>query len=79
MEGKDMRTIVAAILIATGIGIIAVPSGSAAPVNGAALDRDARAVAPISPVGYVLRHGHICYAKCYYDFFVGHRVCRRFC
>jgi len=74
-----MRTIVAAILIAAGIGAIGASRGSATPVDGAALDRAASAVSLIEQSRYVRWHGRTCFAKCYYDFFAGRRVCRRFC
>ncbi len=74
-----MRTIAAAILIVGGIGVIGASGGSAAPLGGAPLDRAASAASPFTPVHYYRWHHRICYSKCYYDFFVGHRVCRRFC
>lgn len=78
--GRDtVRTVITAMFTAAGIGLLAAPSGSASPVNGAAFDRTATAASLFSPARYDVRHGRRCYAKCYYDFFVGHRVCRRFC
>ena len=53
--------------------------GSAAPADGAALDRAASAVSLIAQTRYIRWHGRTCFAKCYYDFFAGRRVCRRFC
>jgi hypothetical protein len=71
--------VLAAIFTAAGIGLLAASSGSASPVNGAPLDRAATAASLFAPARYHVRHNRLCYAKCYYDFFVGHRVCRRFC
>jgi hypothetical protein len=73
-----MRTIVAAIIITGGIGLIG-SSLLAAPISGAALDPAARATSPLAQARYVRWHGRTCYVKCYYDFLVWHRVCRRFC
>jgi len=74
-----MRMLGAALLIAAGIGAIGASSGSATPANSAAVDRAASAVSLLSQAGYVHWHGHTCYAKCYYDVFLWHRVCRHFC
>jgi len=74
-----MRKIVVAILVVAGIGALGASRGSAAPADGAALDRTASAVSLVAQTRYVHWHGRTCYAKCYYDFFAGRRVCRRFC
>lgn len=74
-----VRSVITAIFVAAGIGLVAASSGSASPVNGAVLERSATAAPLLSPARYYVRHGRLCYAKCYYDFFVGRRVCRRFC
>ncbi len=73
-----MRTIAAVILIAGGM-VIEASGGSAAPIDGATLDRAASAASLLTRVHYYRWHHRICYAKCYYDFIIGHRVCRRFC
>ncbi len=74
-----MRTIGAAILIAAAIGISGASSGSAASFDGATLDRAASATSLLAQIHYYRWHHRICYSKCYYDFLLGHRVCRHFC
>jgi hypothetical protein len=74
-----MRTLFAVMLVAIGVTFIGASGGSAAPVNGAALDRAASAATLLSDIGYYRSHGRLCYAKCYREFVIGRRVCRRFC
>jgi hypothetical protein len=71
-----MRKILAAMLIAAATGWI---GATAAPINPAALDAAANAVSPLSQAWYYRHHGRVCYAKCYHEFIIGRRVCRRFC
>jgi hypothetical protein len=73
-----MRTILFATLIAMGVGLTG--ASSAAPVNGADIAEAASVATLLSEVGYVRRHGRVCYHKCYYELVVvGRRVCRTFC
>ncbi len=77
-----MRTIVSAILVTIGIatgGFATAGIGSAAAgvADGAALERSAGTL--LSPAAYPRWHGRVCYTKCYREFVIGRRVCRRFC
>jgi hypothetical protein len=74
-----MRTTFVAIFFMAGIVAFGASRGSAAPADGAALGRTASAVSLVAQTRYVRWHGRTCYAKCYYNFFAGRHVCRRFC
>ncbi len=74
-----MRTIVAVILIAAGLAVSGAATGAAGPIEGATLARAANADSLLSPIGYYRWHGRLCYSKCYREFIIGRRVCRRFC
>jgi hypothetical protein len=74
-----MRTLVVATLMAIGAGLVGASGAAAAPADGAVLERVASTGAPLSRAGYYRRHGRLCYAKCYREFIIGPRVCRRFC
>lgn len=73
-----MRTIVAAIMIAAGVAIGAC-GASAAPASGATLERAGSAASLLSEIRYYRSHGRLCYTKCYREFVIGRRVCRKFC
>jgi hypothetical protein len=73
------RTLLAALLVSAGVGLMASQNGSAAPANGTALDRAADAGSLVSQVRYYHWHGRVCYSKCYRDFVIGPRVCRTYC
>lgn len=73
-----MRTIVAAVFIVAG-AIIGACGASAAPASGAPLDRAGSAASLFSEIRYYRSHGRLCYAKCYREFVIGRRVCRKFC
>ena len=72
-----MRTILMAMLIAAVIGWVGATSGSAAPMTAATFNNAAGSLA--LPAHYYRHHGRLCYAKCYREFIIGRRVCRRFC
>ncbi len=75
-----MRTILAAMIVAAGVGLLAASHGTAAPINGAALSPAAGASSLLREVDYYFRrHGRLCYRKCYREFFFGRRVCRTYC
>jgi hypothetical protein len=74
-----MRAILAAMLIAAVTGWVGATGGSAAPINAATLDSAAGSLSPLSQAHYYRHHGRLCYAKCYREFIIGRRVCRRFC
>lgn len=73
-----MRTILAATFIAAGIAIGAC-GASAAPASGADLERAGSAASLFSEIRYYRSHGRLCYTKCYREFVIGRRVCRKFC
>jgi hypothetical protein len=81
MEPREehMRTILTAMLVAIGIGLLGASGGSAAPADGASLDRAVSAASLVSDIRYYRHYGRLCYSKCYREFVIGPRVCRRFC
>ncbi len=74
-----MRTSVAAIVIAAGCIAGGVAGAAATPVEGVALERAASADSLLTRISYYRWHGRLCYTKCYREFLIGRRVCRRFC
>lgn len=74
-----MRGIVATMLVMAGIGLLVTSSARAEPINGATIDRAATAASMLSQIRYYRWHGRVCYSKCYREFVIGRRVCRRFC
>ncbi len=72
-----MRIIVSAILITAAIAIGGNASMASGVADGAALQAGAGTL--LSPVAYHRWHGRVCYTKCYREFVIGRRVCRRFC
>jgi hypothetical protein len=73
-----MRTILAAMLVVAGVGVLG-SGGSAAPVSGAALDRAASPASLLTQIRYHRWNGRLCYRKCYREYLIGHRVCRTYC
>jgi hypothetical protein len=74
-----MRTILKATFIAAVACWVGATTGSAAPINATTLENAASGLALTSHAYYHWRHGRLCYSKCYREFIVGPRVCRRFC
>lgn len=74
-----MRTILAAMIIMAGAGLVGASKGAAAPASGAALDRAAGERSLLSQIHYFSWHGRACYHKCYREFVIGRRVCRTYC
>lgn len=74
-----MRTLLIATLVAAGLGWIGTSALSAAPVSGAAIDQAATAASPLKAARYQRYRGRVCYTKCYREFVIGPRVCRRYC
>lgn len=74
-----MRTLCIAILVTAGFGWIGTSALSAAPASGAVIDHTATAASPFTAARYVRYRGRVCYTKCYREFVIGPRVCRRFC
>jgi len=73
-----MRAIVGAFFFAAGM-VIGACGASSAPASGAGLERAGSAATLFSDVRYYRSHGHLCYTKCYREFVIGRRVCRKFC
>ena len=74
-----MRTMLVALSVAAGLGLVCWQSASAAPVNPAAVQPAATTAAAAEQVqnaGYRHRHGG--YAKCYHELVVGPYRCHRF-
>ncbi len=74
-----MRTILIAMLVAAGVGWLGTSTLSAAPASGAAIGEAAATLSLLSDTQYYRRRGRTCYVKCYREFVVGPRVCRRYC
>jgi len=73
-----MRTILIAMLVAAGLAGIGT-SVSAAPANGLVIGEAASLVSPLSEARYYRARGRTCYVKCFREFVIGPRVCRRYC
>lgn len=69
-----MRTIIAALGVAAGLGLMLCQSASALPASGKAIQQSASAASPLEHVFYVrrTRHGLV---KCYREFVIGRYVC----
>jgi len=74
-----MRKLLIAILVTAGLGWIGTSGLSAAPATGAVIDQAATAASPLTGARYVRHRGRVCYTKCYREFVIGPRVCRRYC
>ena len=74
-----MRTMVAALSLAAGMGLIMglmlCQSALALPASGGAIQQSASAASPLEHVFYArrTRHGLV---KCYHEFVIGRYVCR---
>jgi hypothetical protein len=69
----------AVVLMAAGVAVGSMAVAAAAPSNGVMLGRAAEADSLVSRIAYHRWHGRLCYTKCYREFVIGRRVCRRFC
>ena len=74
-----MRTLLIAMLVTAGLGWSGTSGLSAAPAAGAVIDQTATSASPFTSARYVRYRGRACYTKCYREFVVGPRVCRRYC
>jgi hypothetical protein len=73
-----MRTVLAYLSLAAGIGLACCQSAAAFPVGAGTLEQAATAASGIQSTQYAERHGHHHITKCYREFVVGHYVCRRY-
>jgi hypothetical protein len=71
-----MRTILPALSLAAGIGLMLCQSASAFPANAGAIGQSASAASPIEHVQFYERHTRHGLVKCYREFVVGRYVCR---
>ena len=74
-----MRTILTAMLATAAVGWVGTSTLSAAPANGMVIGQTATAASLLSETRYYRARGRTCYVKCYRDFVIGPRVCRRYC
>jgi len=74
-----MRKIAVAMIVAAGLGVTGMATGSAAPANGTALAPARASGSLLQQIRYYRYRGHACYTKCYRDFVIGPRVCRTYC
>jgi hypothetical protein len=72
-----MRTILPALGLAAGIGLMFCQNASALPVNAGAIGEAASVASPIEHVHFYERHTRHGLVKCYREFVVGRYVCRR--
>jgi hypothetical protein len=77
VEEKPMRTMLAALGLAAGLGVIACQSAVAMPINAGAVQQ-AAAATTVQPAQYSERRHHGKITKCYREFVVGTYACRTY-
>ena len=73
-----MRTMLAALGFAAGLGVIACQSAVALPVDAGAIQQAAVAATAVHPAQYAERRGRGNITKCYRDFVVGNYSCHTY-
>lgn len=73
-----MRTTLAALTFAAGIGLVCCQSAGAVPANPAAVKSAAAATSPVQQAQYYERHTRYGVVKCYREFIIGRYVCHRY-
>jgi hypothetical protein len=76
--GKSMRTTIAALGFAAGLGFIACQSAAALPVAAGAIQEAATAAATVQQAQYAERRGKGTVTKCYREFVVGTYACHTY-
>jgi hypothetical protein len=72
-----MRTILSAVSLAAGFGLMLCQSASALPVNAGAIGLSASGVSPVEHAQFYERHTRHGLVKCYRELVIGRYVCRR--
>jgi hypothetical protein len=70
-----MRTILTALSLAAGIGLMLCQSASALPAAAGAIEQSVSGASPIQHVQFYERHTRHGLVKCYREFVVGRYVC----
>ena len=73
-----MRTALAALVLAAGLGLICCEGAAAFPVAAGPIGQSATAASDVQQAQYSERHGHHHVVKCYRDFVVGTYACHRY-
>ncbi len=73
-----MRTILVALSLAAGIGLVCSQSAGAVPANPAAVKEAATAPSPVEQAHYAPHHWRHGYVKCYRELVIGPYRCHRF-
>jgi hypothetical protein len=73
-----MRTTLAALAFAAGLGVFACQSAAALPVAAGAIEQAAAAATTVQQAQYAERRGKGTITKCYREFVVGNYVCRTY-
>jgi hypothetical protein len=71
-----MRTMLPALSLAAGIGLMLCQNASALPANAGGIEQSASAASPIEHVQFHEWHTRHGLVKCYRQFVIGHYVCR---
>jgi hypothetical protein len=78
LEEKCMRTTLATLGFAAGLGIIACQSAAALPIAAGAIQQTATAASTVQQAQYAERRGRGTITKCYREFVVGNYVCHTY-
>jgi hypothetical protein len=70
-----MRTKLAVLGLAAGIGLMLCQNASALPADAGAIEQSASAASPLEHVQFYERHTRHGLVKCYRQFVIGHYVC----
>jgi len=73
-----MRTTLAALTLAAGIGLVCSQSAGAVPASAPALKETATAISTVQQAQYYERHTRHSVVKCYREFVVGPYACHRY-
>ena len=73
-----MRTALAGLSLAAGLGLFCCQTASAFPVDAASIQQAATAASGIEQTQYAERRTKHGYVKCYREFMVGNYVCHKY-
>jgi hypothetical protein len=75
---ETMRTTLAALSIAAGLGLICCQDAAAFPAASGAIQQSATAASGVEHIQYAERNGRHATTKCYRDFVVGAYACHTY-
>ncbi|MGC1778616.1 MAG: hypothetical protein WBB34_11760 [Xanthobacteraceae bacterium] len=78
MRTTNMRTTLAALSLAAGLGLICCPSANAFPINASAIGQSATAASAVQKAQYAERRGRRTITKCYRDLIFGRYRCHTY-